>query len=107
MSKNTVKKIVKKYLSALRAHNIPFLEAYLFGSYARGASHDASDIDVAIVAKEASSERALLKKSMRLRELSLDVDLRIEPILLQKSEFKRGQESILAGEVKRGGIRIE
>lgn len=107
MSKNTAKKIIKQYLAALQKSKFPPFEAYLFGSVTRGTAHEGSDIDVAIVSKKIPSGLKLLKKNMWLRELSLEIDPRIEPLLLDKKEFKHGNESILAREIQRDGIRIE
>ncbi|NIR49384.1 nucleotidyltransferase domain-containing protein, partial [candidate division KSB1 bacterium] len=45
-------KLSIKYLKRVRANNIKFSDAWLFGSYANGTQDDNSDIDLAIVLED-------------------------------------------------------
>lgn len=105
MSTRAAKKIVRAYADALRAHRFRFSDVYLFGSYATGYAREHSDIDVAVVVEHIRSGREYLDQKMRLRHFVLDVDPRIEPILVERRDLQRGTTT-MASEVKRHGIRI-
>ena len=77
-------KIYKKLLSKY----MKFDEMILFGSYATGNACEESDVDVAIVVKTITgdyfSTRPLLWKIRR------EVDDRIEPVLIEKTNDESG-----------------
>lgn len=106
MSTRQAKKIVKEYAQKLRKNCINFQRVYLYGSYASGKAGKHSDIDIAVIVKKAGRGRKYLDNKTRLWRITPEVDHRIEPILLEESELKAGQESILGSEVKKRGIRV-
>ncbi len=106
MSSRQVKKIVKQYAAAMRRHRFAFRQVYLFGSQATGNAKKYSDIDIAVVVTNAGRGRKYLNNKFLLRRITPSVDTRIEPILLEEREFKRGEESLMAAEVKKHGIRV-
>jgi predicted nucleotidyltransferase len=55
----------------------------LYGSYARGTPRRYSDIDVAIVVDEFSGD--LLSLKAKLFRLRRQIDVRIEPLLLERN----------------------
>ncbi|MBI4994135.1 nucleotidyltransferase domain-containing protein [Candidatus Peregrinibacteria bacterium] len=106
MSPSDAKKIAKKYAEMLRINKIAFTNVYLFGSYAHGKARPDSDIDVAIIANKTGSGKKYLDKKMRLWELTPNVDVRIEPILIEKKDFEKGATT-LSYEVQKYGIKVK
>lgn len=103
MSGDNIKEIIKDYARVLKRNNFLYSKIYLFGSYAKKKAGKNSDIDVAVVI---SSGATSWFKKMKLWRLARQVDTRIEPILLNSSEFIKGNISQMAYEVKRTGKRI-
>jgi predicted nucleotidyltransferase len=67
------------------------LEIILFGSQARGNTHQDSDIDVAVVIDNAdNTEKNVIELETALFKLRRDIDLRIEPIILEQENDKSG-----------------
>lgn len=98
-----IKTIVKKYANVLRKENYPFLNLYLFGSYAKGRAHKWSDIDIAIVTDHIKRNR--MNNSFLLWKMRRKVDTRIEPHSFTKKEFANNADPIVH-EIKKTGIRI-
>lgn len=103
MSKNNVKKIVKKYANKLKAENYPFSAVYLFGSYRQGKATKNSDIDVAVVSD-------FLKRNWNVNEeklwkYTMDVDSRIEPVGFTKKDFAQDYDPLIS-EIKKTGIKV-
>lgn len=105
MSTREVNTIIKKYAETLRKNDISFTHIYLFGSYAKGNPREESDIDVAVVVSRIKNDKEYFDKKMQLWRMILDVDTRIEPILLEKDELEKS-ETIMGIEVKKHGIKI-
>ena len=72
---------------------------YLFGSYVNGNYREESDIDIAVILKDQDYD--FLTYSKELFRLRREIDLRIEPVLLDKED----NPGFLA-EIRRTGIRI-
>ena len=83
------------------SEKISFSQCILFGSYAKGAAGDESDIDVAIVVPSILGDffslRPLLWKIRRA------VDDRIEPVLFSEDH----DESGFLSEIRRYGIVVK
>jgi len=60
-------------------------KAYIFGSYAKGKADKWSDIDIAIVSPQIGNDR--FEERVRLTELALSVDDRIEPLPFNQETF--------------------
>lgn len=73
---------------------------YLFGSYAKDTNREDSDIDVAVVVSNISGD--YFEVNPLLWKLRRQIDDRIEPILIDKSNDKSG----FLDEIKRNGIEI-
>ena len=71
----------------------------LYGSYAKGSASKHSDIDVAVVLD--SNEEDLLTSEAKLFKLRRDIDVRIEPVLLDEKNDKSGflEEITKTGEI--------
>jgi len=93
---------VQRLLEALHAEGLNTTAAYLYGSQAKGTSHQDSDIDVAIVSPDLSGDR--LKDWCRLNRLATQIDVRMEVIGFRPEQFR--DEHPLAWEVKTKGERL-
>lgn len=103
MSKDKVKKIVKKYIEVLKKEGFPLEAVYIFGSQAKGKPHFGSDIDVAIVSPKLrenwnETETWLWRKTREANCL-------IEPIGYAPEDFN--EIDPLVSEIKRTGIKIK
>jgi predicted nucleotidyltransferase len=105
MSKNQAKIIAGQYASLLKKNKFPLTEVYLFGSHAIGKANKNSDIDVAIVTNK-NLHKSYLADKMKLWEFAVQIDSRIEPILLHKTDLIQTNESIMGREVKKHGIKV-
>lgn len=56
----------------------------LYGSYAVGTANENSDIDIAVICDSVSGD--FLKNSAELFRLRRDIDLRIEPVLIESDD---------------------
>ena len=68
---------IRDYLRTLERSNVPVWRLYLYGSYAKDTYHADSDIDLAVFWDRDDIDG--FDEDVLLRELSCDVDLRIEP----------------------------
>ena len=78
---------VKRYAGIVR-QAMEVKKIVLYGSYARETEHADSDIDVAVIVDRIDGD--YLELSARLFELVRDVDVRIEPVLLNENSDKSG-----------------
>ena len=77
--------------------------AYLYGSYARGAAKDWSDIDLAIISPDFIGD--MFEERLELMRLAIGMDDRIEPHPFRPEAFNDNQP--LASEIRRTGIAID
>ena len=87
LDQETVIKFVERYADLLREELSP-AAIVLYGSYAKGNAHKDSDIDVAVIFDGFTGDR--FKTSIRLWDLSEDISLDIEPILLDSTKDRSG-----------------
>ncbi len=80
-------KSVKKF-AALAIKEFSVKKIILYGSYANGTQNEYSDIDVAVILDKFDGD--ILKANSRLFSLVRDVDVRIEPVLLEIAHDKSG-----------------
>ncbi len=86
MDKLNAIKLSTQYLKRLKANNINFSEAWMFGSYARNAQHDNSDIDIAIVLDD--SVELNFETEVKLMVIRDGEETMIEPHAFTRDEFK-------------------
>jgi|SRR3989338_716204 len=103
MSKLEAKKIAKKYAAVLKKAHFPFRAIYLFGSFAKGKSHQWSDIDLAVVSSR--FEKNCDKNRWFLWQIRMQVDTRIEPHGFAPKDFSN-EEDPMAHEIRKTGIKI-
>ncbi len=100
MDKGEALKIANKYINTISSKYV-ILQAFVFGSYAKGTNHADSDIDIAIVVKNASD---IIDAQIDMMKLRRKVDLRIEPHPFVIADFKR--ENPVVNEILKSGIQI-
>jgi len=98
MDKATAVKCVKQYAEVVRRHfNVD--KIILFGSYSKDVAYKDSDIDVAVVLNHVDDD--FLATEAKLFHLRRDIDVRIEPVLLEGTNDRSGflEEILKTGEV--------
>ena len=93
---------VKKYIKELERNNIPVLEAFVFGSYAKGNPKEESDIDIALVSTAFTGDR--FEDRRKIVPFRRNIDSRIEPIPFRPEDFQKG--GILIDVIKKTGKAI-
>jgi len=83
MDKKNALKIAREFAAVIK-RNYDCRQIFLFGSYAKGTSHEESDIDIAVVLKEFDNSIDMQLELMRLRR---KIDSRIEPHPFRESDF--------------------
>jgi len=97
-----VKKIVDKYLMALKDNNIPVKQAILFGSCAKDKYDELSDIDIAIVSDIFEGSRIKDRSKIRSITLSVSFDIEVQPY--KTDDFN--VDDPFVKEIMETGIRI-
>ena len=87
MDKSTVIKIAKDYVK-LVLQNMKPKEIILYGSYAKGTAREDSDIDIAVIVSKIIND--YLDEAAMLYMLRVEIDSRIEPILLKDEDDRSG-----------------
>jgi len=100
MDKTTAIEIAKRYIELVK-EKYQIESAILFGSFARGANHPDSDIDLAIVFKSVND---IIDLQIELLNLRTDDDLLIEPHPFTVRDFN--EINPLVAEIKKNGIEI-
>ncbi len=93
---------VQLFIRRLKEDGITVESAYLFGSHAVNRAGRWSDIDVAVVSPDFSSDR--FDERLRLMKLSTEIDTRIEPVPYHINDFQ--DTDPLVDEIKKCGIRL-
>jgi predicted nucleotidyltransferase len=87
MDKKEAVKKVKKYSNLLKDH-FPVEMVILYGSYAKSKAREDSDIDVAVIVDETNKD--FLTSEVELYKLRRKIDIRIEPVLLERNNDESG-----------------
>jgi uncharacterized protein len=101
MVKEKAPEAVTKYATFIRKENPSITKIYIFGSYAKGESHENSDIDLAIVFDKLADSFDMQVELMKKRR---QFDTRIEPHPFNEADFNPSNP--LANEVLKNGIEI-
>lgn len=98
MDRKTAIEKVKQYADIIAAQ-FPVRKVVLYGSYARGNARPESDIDVAVVVDRIEGD--FLDSASKLFRLRREIDLRIEPVLLEQTHDASGflEEILRTGEL--------
>lgn len=105
MVEDAIVETVKRYLGSLPAFGIHAGRAVLFGSFARGAAQEYSDIDLVVIAPEFDGVRdiEMVKNLWR----ATVADDRIEPIPCGELEWESGNGRPILEIARREGVMIE
>ncbi len=98
----SIQKIIEEYIINL-SKQIPIKKAILFGSYARGAIHKHSDVDIAIFSdyfKDMSRVDGI--QFLLMSAVDYDIDLEPQPFTMEEYEDPVG----LVTEILRTGIEL-
>lgn len=98
-----IETIITSYLDALKKHKIPIREAILFGSYAKGNSHEWSDIDIALVSKIFTGD--YIDDKDKIRKITLSVSSAIEVMPFSPRDFN--MQNPMAKEIMTTGLKLE
>ena len=101
MDKGEALKIATRYVDTISSKYV-ILQAFMFGSFAKGTNHADSDIDIAIVLKNGSD---IIDTQIDMMKLRRKVDLRIEPHPFAITDFTL--ENPVVNEILKSGILIK
>lgn len=76
---------VQLFLRKLRQTGISVSKAYIFGSYVTGRADEWSDIDIAVFSPQIGDDR--FEERVRLTELAITIDDRLEPLPFSLDKF--------------------
>ncbi len=97
-------RIATRFSHALKAEGIPVQRVLLYGSVARDAAHEDSDLDIAVICKPFGTSRH--EENMALRRIRWDIDVRIEPYCFHPEDFSDALYFPLAREIERTGVEV-
>ena len=97
MDKAEAIRLVRRYSDKVRKR-MPVRKVVLYGSQLRGTAHEDSDIDVAVIARGLGEN--FLDLAAELYRLRSEIDIHIEPILLDEAHDRSGfiEEVLRTGE---------
>jgi predicted nucleotidyltransferase len=98
----TVERIIEEYIGRVRQSGISPTQVYLFGSFAKGNDDEWSDIDLAVVSADFSTNG--MEEQLRLMRLRWDVDVRIEPHPFRPEDFT--PDNPWVAEILKSGVKI-
>lgn len=101
MDQGEALKIANKYIDTISKKYV-ILQAYMFGSFAKGTNHADSDIDIAIVINNVSD---IIDTQIDMMKLRRKVDLRIEPHPFAFADFN--DDNPVVHEILKSGIQIK
>ncbi len=87
----------------LKSKGVPVRQVYLFGSVARGSSHEQSDIDIAILCDPFKATKH--QENIQFLLEGKKVDMRIQTVCLHPKDFDNPYFT-LASEVQKYGIAV-
>ncbi len=93
---------IKKFLAALRLSKQVDM-AYVYGSQTKGRATEWSDIDIAIISADFSTD--FFEERLALMRLASGIDDRIGPWPFTPETFSSNDP--LASEIKRTGVRVD
>ena len=95
--------LARKYKNALQEAGIPITSVIVFGSAARDAMHEQSDIDIAVVGTSFKKNR--MEESREVWRARRPISYRIQPIWFYP-EHLEDKYSTLAQEIEKDGVSV-
>jgi predicted nucleotidyltransferase len=105
MVEETIVKIVRKFIYALKRTGIQVDKVILYGSYKDGRQRKDSDIDVAIISREFGIDP--VEEGMNLFRIAGKVDSRIEPVPISIDSYQNDTWIPLIYEIRENGMELE
>jgi predicted nucleotidyltransferase len=106
MVEKTVLESVESFLSAIEKDGIPISFGIVFGSHARGNTHEWSDIDLLVVSPRFDRDRT--REDIRsLWRRVWSIDTRIEPIPCGEKEWEEDDSRAIVEIARREGVKVE
>ena len=87
MDKGKVINIAKQYVDSI-SNIIQPEKVYLYGSYSKGNAHKNSDIDIAFIYDEFKGDYVKILGDLYFK--TIDIDTRIEPIIVERKNDPSG-----------------
>jgi hypothetical protein len=87
LTRNLTLITAKRYVALLRRHDLPIVEAWLFGPDGNGIETTDAAIDLALVFE---SYEDTMENKLALKKLRCEVDERIEPHPFDRNDFTPG-----------------
>jgi predicted nucleotidyltransferase len=103
MDKRTAQ-LIRQYVSSVANQTPGFVNAWLFGSFAKNKQKKDSDIDIAFILEDLEDSDKF-DVQVKLMLLAVKFDSRIEPHPLSKMDMIAGHP--LADEINKTGIEIK
>ena len=101
MDKKSAINIAKRFIKEL-PKDLSVKKVYLFGSYTKGAGHEDSDIDIAVIFDDVKDYFSVQLLLMRIRR---NIDLRIEPHPFAERDFNENDS--LVCEILKKGVELD
>ena len=105
MVDETIVEVIKRYLAALPRYGIHADRAIVYGSFARGESHEWSDIDLIVIARE-FDEKYGMSDVEQLWIATEAADDRIEPIPCGEREWETDDARPILEIARQEGVEI-
>jgi uncharacterized protein len=99
---DNIEQSIKRFLAAIRRLK-KVDKAYLYGSQINGRATKWSDIDVAVISADFSSD--LFEERLALMRLAAEIDDRIEPWPFTPESFDANDP--LANEIRQAGVELD
>ncbi len=96
---------IRAYIKEL-SKSMDVESAYLFGSYAKGRHKKNSDIDLAIISKDASDRKKMFKILAQLSLAALKINPSIEAQIFSPDEFEAPEPESFVAEILKTGKKV-
>ena len=99
-----IRDIIQRFINVLGTKGFRIEKVVLYGSYASGKTHSASDLDLAVVSPDFGKDR--FEEGKLLHQIAWRIDPRIEPIPISSSSYENDTWIPLIYEIRTKGIEI-
>jgi predicted nucleotidyltransferase len=105
MVKKAVRRVIQRFVEAVRREGIRVDKVILYGSYSRGTQREYSDIDVAIVSRDWGKDP--VEEGMRLFVIAGGIDSHLEPVPISLESYEKDTWVPLIYEIRENGVELE
>lgn len=105
MVDSEIRNIVAKLIEALSKKGIRIERVILYGSYASGRVHAASDIDLAVISPDFGKDRH--EEGKMLLQTAWRIDPRIEPVPISSESYNSDTWIPLIYEIRQNGVELK